>query len=224
MIKRSLILFIGLELLYIAAVRYVVFWGGFGELEQELWWSTIRLGSLVVLWVLFRNLLPAKQERRGVAWYYLLAGAVLCVVPFLVANWGYKYPLNWIFAATSFVVGFREELAYRVVLQTLLTRRIGFWLALGVSNVAFLFYHYGVQPFTLTSMLGLATFGLVMGLFYRLTGSFLLVALIHSIFDAITCFGPFLAEPLSGAWAVLITLMVLIFLILEVVMKPHADD
>lgn len=219
--KQSLILFVVLELAYIAAVRYVVFWGGFDQPEQELWWTGIRLVSLALLWVIFRGLLPEKKERGRVEWYYLLAGAVMCIGPVLVGNWDYKYPLNWIFAVTSFAVGFREEFAYRVVFQTLLTRRMGFWWALMVSNVGFTFYHYGVVPWSLTGVCGIAVFGLAMGILYRLTGSLILIALIHSIFDLIFCFSPFLSRPFPEVWEVMISLMVMGFLIFDVVTKPR---
>jgi membrane protease YdiL (CAAX protease family) len=202
----------------------VVFRGGFGETEQELIWTGIRVISLVVLWMLFRGLLPRKKDRGPIEWYYFLAGAVLCLGPVLVGNLDYHCPLNWIFAVTSLAVGFREEFAYRAVLQTLLVRRIGFGWGLAVSSIAFALYHIGVQPFNPTNALFLAVFGMAAGILYHLSGSLVFVAMLHSIYDAIFCFSPYLKDPFPEPWDCLLALLVSFFLIFEVMTKPRPAE
>jgi membrane protease YdiL (CAAX protease family) len=119
------------------------------------------------------------------------------LVPLLVGNWGLPASLSHLFAVTSLAVGVREELAYRGVLQTLLTGKFGFWTALILSNIVFVVYHYGAQPLTIWNVFQLFSFGCVLGVVFYLTQSLVLVAVLHALYDAIYCYTPLLSNPLS---------------------------
>jgi membrane protease YdiL (CAAX protease family) len=82
-----------------------------------------------------------------------------------------------------------------------------------LSNVAFVVYHYGVQPFTLTNILCLSLDGMIFGYVYYLSGSIVLVVLLHSIYDAIWSFSPFMVQPLPEPVAPVILLATLVGLV-----------
>jgi membrane protease YdiL (CAAX protease family) len=106
-----------------------------------------------------------------------------------------------VFASTSFVVGPREEIAYRAVLQNMLERRLGWIAALILSSVLFALYHYGYGgiPFTPRRFAELFFSGVGFGLLYRFSGSLLAVALLHSVEDVLWSLSPWLAVPLPAA-------------------------
>ena len=152
--KRSLLIFAVCELAYVAAAR-VLFFGFTGnEIHKELYWSLIRLFSAILILALFRKVFvtrsTAVSSSNPLQWLLPLG---ILLIPIVAGNPPMAFPENYVFAATSFVVGLREELAYRGVFQNLLRQRFGFWVSLLISNIVFVVYHYGVQPFTVLNIL-----------------------------------------------------------------------
>ncbi len=198
------------EIAYVVAVRWLV--GGFhgSESELEVAWSVLRVMSIVPLYWIFgytqRAGTPAKIPRAA-----FLSG-VIFIIPVLGGRMGLAIEDRTLFAATSVLVGIREELAYRGILQNLL-RRYGLWVSLLVSNVVFVLYHYGVQPFTVASVLQLFTIGLLLGFVYHLTGTLWFSIALHSIYDAIFAYTPLIAHPWPVMIAPVITGVVVVALV-----------
>jgi membrane protease YdiL (CAAX protease family) len=112
---------------------------------------------------------------------------------------------------TSFIVGFREELLYRAVILNLLQPRLGTTGAVACATSLFVAYHYGAQPFTWISITEIASISVLLGLVYVRTGSFITIATIHSVYDAIWFIGPVVKPALPDIWrpAFLISAMLL---------------
>ena len=199
------------ELIYIISVRILGAYYTGGLIEKEIYWTLLRLGSLVFLWRLLRNF-PAPPKPKASP---LTTGLIACLAlatPFLCGDLNEPINVAHVFAATSIVVGFREEFFYRGILQNFLRTRFLLPLTLLISNLLFLFYHYGVQPFTPTSILMMFFAGIVFGLAYELTGSLVLVALLHGAYDIAWAYSPYLAHPVSdyiGALVLFFTALIL---------------
>ena len=196
------------ELLYIASVRLLGAAYSGPAIPKELWWTLLRLLSLAFLFGLIRSAAPsASPTSRDLPAACL--GLPILLAPVLVADIGAAPEIALVFALTSVAVGFREELFYRGVLQRWLRERLGPLPTIAISNLVFLFYHWGVQPFTPANIVSMFFTGCVLGLLYEATGSLLFVGLLHALYDAIWMYSPFLPAPLpesvGAAVAVLVT-------------------
>lgn len=190
--NRLFVFFLICEVAYVTAVRILAHYFGGSMLHLEIWWTLIRLVSAFALTVVFLRLNdadPAKTERVP-ARCAIAAGMFLA--PVLVGNMGLVGADRYFFAATSVVVGLREELAYRGILQRFLTPRMGIAGSLFASNGFFVLYHWGIQPFTPHYVLQLFLCGMILGVVYHLTGSMVLVVALHAVYNAIDSFSPYL--------------------------------
>lgn len=211
--KRPLLVFFVCELAYLAVARTFAHTYSGDEVSKELWWSGIRLVSfLAMLWLFRETRQPQSGATPRITPLSLLACGMF-LAPVLAGNENLGRPLSWIFAATSLVVGLREELAYRAILQTQLRGRFGILPALLVSNVIFVLYHLGAQAFTPLNIWQMFAAGMIIGLAYEASGSLLLAVALHAIYDAIYCFTPLLRAPLpeiAGSIVLAMTLLALL--------------
>ena len=183
------------ELLYIASVRLLGAAYSGPAIPKELWWTLLRLLSLAFLFWLLRSSPPiVPPTRRDLPAACL--GLPILLAPVIVGNVGTTSEIALVFSLTSLAVGFREELFYRGVLQRWMRERMGILPSLALSNLLFLFYHWGVQPFTPANVVSMFFTGCVLGLLYEATGSLLFVGLLHAAYDAVWMYSPFLAEPM----------------------------
>src|SRR6266849_6215436 len=108
--------------------------------ERELLVTAVRAATIPIHWALFRDVIRSRVPRRGTRRHPLLACGIILVLlaPALTDEEGLAtLTLRLLFTATSVVIGVREELVYRGVLQNLLERRLGWIGAIAVSNVMF---------------------------------------------------------------------------------------
>lgn len=170
----------------------------------ELAVSAFRVATVVVYLGLFRDLIQSRVKNTPTLRHpFLVAGVVIVlVVPFLFRGWSPGGGLGSaiVFALTSIIVGLREEILYRAVFLNLLQPRIGIVGALLFSTVVFILYHYGAQPFTALWLTECACLSLLLGLIYIRSGSLLTVTAIHSLYDGIWFFGPYLNVPIAEIW------------------------
>lgn len=170
----------------------------------ELSVSAFRVVTIVVYWMLFRDLIGARPKALRTLYHPLFGASVLVamVVPLVFQGWppGGGIGTTVVFVLTSFIVGFREELLYRAVLLSLLQPRLGTVGALFCSTVLFVVYHYKAQPMTWLATTEIATMSILLGLTYIRCGSLGTVAVIHSVYDAIWFMGPLVKPALPDAW------------------------
>jgi membrane protease YdiL (CAAX protease family) len=170
----------------------------------ELAVSAFRVATIIVYWVLFRELIRARAKTPSSLQHPLLSAgiAVALAIPFLFQGWspGGGFGTAVVFALTGIVVGIREELLYRAVLLNLLQPRLGVVGALFCTTAIFIVYHYGALPINWTTFTEVSCMALLLGLIYLRSGSLFAVATIHSLYDGIWFFGPFLSSPLPDVW------------------------
>ncbi|WOO40969.1 CPBP family intramembrane glutamic endopeptidase [Rubellicoccus peritrichatus] len=202
----GLLVLIVIELLYIAATRYLlVIFNNVNDIELEAIRTVLRLTSALVTWLLFKDVAldairKGKLSLKGLAWQSslpLLAIILFLSIPVIIGNWNLNQDgTRLFFALSSFPVGLREELVYRGVLLTILTKRFGFITGLIISTIAFTFYHYGALPWTVFNIVQYVTAGVLLSALFWATKSLWLVIWIHTIYDAIWCYTPFLSPPM----------------------------
>ena len=172
--------------------------------ELELAISALRLVTAAAYWLLFRDLILSRPTRRSsLRSPLVLAGAaVVLAIPFLFRGWepGGGLGTALVFALTSIVVGLREELLYRAVLLNLLQPRVGLPGAVVLSTVLFLIYHYGALPVAALPIIEVTCMSFLLGIVYAYSGSLVFVAVLHSLYDGIWFFGPYLAAPMPDVW------------------------
>ena len=103
------------ELVYIVSGRILVAYHPGGPIEKEIYWTLLRLASLVFLWRLLRKYHAPERSKSGIVSTALISCLALCA-PILVCEIGDPIKVAHVFAATSMVVGFREEFFYRGIL------------------------------------------------------------------------------------------------------------
>ena len=208
------LLFCLCEVAYIAAVR--VFLANFhgDPVAVELGWTAIRCASILALLWLLKQSGGRFGALRKSDWSAVLAASLFLLAPVLVAADRLGSPLNHVYAATSLVVGLREELAYRGLLQRLLSDRFGFWPALLIATLCFTLFHIGVQPPEAYTFFQIAAAGLVLGLTYHLTKSIVAVAVLHALYDIIYAYSPILTPPFPEISGVLVFGVALLALLL----------
>jgi membrane protease YdiL (CAAX protease family) len=212
--NRLFLVFVVCELAYVASARLLARYYHGQQPAAELYWTALRAISAIVLWWIYRRAqtnAPASTRRISCADLPVIG---MLVAPIVTGTAVYGDSVRHLFAATSLVVGLREELAYRAVLQGFLRQRSGPWAALIVSNVAFVAYHYGVEPFEPAYVLQLLFVGLILGFVYEKSGSLGLVVMLHAAYDALWCYAPFVRQPLPYWGCVPIFALTLVALLL----------
>lgn len=165
-LRHPLVIFACVELIYIALVRVLVLNFNASFISLELAWTALRLLSLFVLLALFRSIIWRASDRRRFPAILIPISIAFLLIPLLVGHLGIPAPAKYIFAATSLVVGLREEIAYRGILQRLIFDRHGLLIAILASNVLFVFYHFGTQPITVWGVFQWFAAGTILGMIY----------------------------------------------------------
>jgi membrane protease YdiL (CAAX protease family) len=188
----------------------------------EIATTGFRAVTIVVYWLMSRDLILSRRARRGAYRGPLLVAAIgpVLLAPVLFGDASLPdLPTKLVFASTSIVVGVREEFFYRGIVQNILDRRAGWWMAIVISNALFTLYHYrafGVPPFTFPVIVGYFAVGSALGLIYLGTRSLVLVIAIHTVYDVLWALTPLIAHPGPFAWAVCLDVLGALLLLLWV--------
>jgi len=88
-----------------------------------------------------------------------------------------------VFALTTPVAAFREELFYRFILQDALERKMPPLAAVLLSSILFVMSHVGAQPMNFFSVVLLLSPGILLGVLYQRTRSLRLVVMLHLVIN-----------------------------------------
>ena len=178
------VLAISAELVYLAGRTWLLRHWPDG-ITQELAWNAWRLPFIAIYFWLFRELIfsgPARPVPRHPLLFFAIALSLVGVpVDPRSSDWGYRLVL----AFTSPIVGLREELIYRGIVQGFLERVIGPGRAIWMASAVFLAFHYGAQPFTPWNITSIFALGFILGVVYQRTRNLWLVAALHAAVDFI---------------------------------------
>lgn len=198
--SRALLVLVALEALYFLLTRWLISSGDPDSIGIEIARTLLRLLSAGAVWYFLSGVLekPRVGRWKTSVWGLLPVLAVACAlaVPVICGNWNLpEGETRFVFALASLAVGFREELVYRGVLQTLLEKKLGLRWAIVITTAVFAVYHYGAQPWTWFTVSQYIAFGVIFGLLYARTRSLWLVVSLHTLYDVIWCYTPLIENP-----------------------------
>jgi membrane protease YdiL (CAAX protease family) len=194
------VLALSAELIYLAGRTWLLRHWPAG-VAQELAWNAWRLPFIAIYLALFRSLIFAAPARPMPRHPLLLAAIALACVGIPIDPPSHDWNYRLVLAFTSPIVGVREELFYRGIVQGFLERAIGPLPALLVACAVFVAFHYGAQPFTASSVAWIFAVGFVLGVIYQRTQSIWLVAALHAAVDFVSPLVPQLPVPPGIAMA-----------------------
>ncbi len=169
------------------------------SLEAELIRTPLRLLTVFIYWKFYRDMFRSRPLSIGTLAKQPAIGAVLLFlsVPILVGDLSYMTPITkLVYAATSFVVALKEEVAFRALIQNLLARRFGSLAAILITTTLFTAFHIGSIPLVLFAYGQVVLAGLILGIVYARTQNLWFVVWLHTFYDALWSLTPVLHVPL----------------------------
>lgn len=212
-----------LQLLVIFEIIYVLFSTAFSLIYRndlfngEINRSIIRLISLLIYLYFFKTINKDNSKAHisiiNVV-FITLSLILLMLFPLLFQNSSFTGLLNFIWFASSFIVGFREEIFYRGFIQYSLSKSKSIIASILLTSLIFTSYHvifliWG-QWFTLVQIF---IWSLIIGIIYYKTKSIVFVSLIHGVYDAIPFVTPFNQSKLSYLHGLIILVLALFALV-----------
>lgn len=167
--------------------------------------TLLRVQTVTLDWYLFRGILQAPARRPDPLAAPVLAVAMLLMlsVPLLVPHAALPAPAAAFFALTSVIVGLKEEVLFRGIVQPLLQGRIGAMPAVALTSTLFTLWHIGAVPLTPVAAAEIFLSSVALGLVYLHTGNLLTVVLLHAAYDALYMLAPSAVQGEPQPWALL---------------------
>lgn len=202
-LRSRLLLLLAIEVAYFALTRLILARFPQFSVGAELLRTLLRFITCAAEAGLFRSLLlqPRSPSRSFVTPPLLIGVLLFLVTPVLVGQMGLRTPIAVFFAVTSLVVGLKEEILFRGVLQGLLHQKFGAVRAVALSTVLFVVYHVGSVPWNPFGYFVIVFASVLLGCIYARTGSLALVVALHAAFDAISALGPLPRGTVPLGWA-----------------------
>jgi hypothetical protein len=160
---------------------------------QEFIWTLWRLTFIGVYLWLFAGFLFSAVSVRTIPRHPLLLLAVVFSLAGVFNQPERSLDYQVALALTAPVVGLREEIFYRAIVQGFVARLAAPWIAIATSTAVFTAFHIGAQPMNIVSITGIAATGVILGAIYQRTQNLWLVAVLHALIDVAFAFGPSMA-------------------------------
>ena len=183
------------ECAYLAA-RTAVFSQYPDLMEREVALSLLRLASALACIALFPEILRGDAARRAPPLHPLLVAVVaidLLAMPLAGLSMAFNPPASLVLAATAPIVGLREEIFYRGILQEALVKRLGPFAGIALASVAFVLFHTGAQAMNANTIVSFAAAGVLLGVIYHRTRNIWLVVALHTLYDILAVMLPRMA-------------------------------
>lgn len=202
-LRNKLILAVIVELLYIVCSRYVT--SNFQEFtpNSEYLRTILRASSFIAYYYIFKDyILSFKPNYKFIkSPYFTLSLFLFLITPLLIGNLYFMGDYTRIlFAVTSIVVGLREELVFRVLIQNSLESKIGAIYAILITSLIFAAWHYGAIPNNWFAFGQVLINSIFLGVIYSATKSFILVVSLHAIYDALWSLTPVYSNVININW------------------------
>ncbi len=212
-----------LKLLITLEIIYVIFSTAFSLIycnnlfNGEINRSIIRFISLIIYLYFFKTINKNNSKSHiniTNVLFISLSLVLLMLYPLLFQKSNFSGLLSFIWFASSFIVGFREEIFYRGFVQYNINKSKGIILSIILTSLIFTLYHviffiWG-QWITLVQIF---IWSLVIGIIYYKTKSIVFVSLIHGVYDAIPFVTPFTQIKLPNLYGLLFLVLAFFALI-----------
>lgn len=140
---------IAVEVAYVILTRLVLARYWTYSLDAELIRTPLRVVAVLIYWTLLRKWFSSRElvPAEVLDFRLLVALALFLGVPILVGDLSFMTPkTRAIYAATSIIVAFKEEITFRALIQSLLAGRFGHLKAILCTTALFTAYHVGLFP------------------------------------------------------------------------------
>lgn len=202
-LRHKLILAVIVEAFYLVCSRYVS--SNFDEFSpnSEYLRTILRSFSVIAYYYIFKDyILSFKPTFKSVKSPYIIFSiSLFLITPLLVGNLYFMGDYTRVlFAVTSIVVGLREELVFRVLIQNGLESKIGALNAILITSLIFTIWHFGIIPNNWFAFGQVFINSIFLGLIYSATKSFILVVSLHAIYDALWSLTPVYENVVHYNW------------------------
>ncbi len=160
---------------------------------SELFKTLFRLPTLIVYIFVYRKYFIQTDKINNDLKHWALAISVilLFLFPFLFSKSGFTGQLRLLWFSTSFIIGFREEIFYRGIIQNSLNKTLRIIPTLLLTSLIFTFYHvYIFLQGSWIDLLEIFTWSIVAGLIYYKQRNIIFISIIHGVYDAIPFITP----------------------------------
>jgi len=227
-IRKTWIVLLATEAMYIIASTALSIIFKDSPFYSELYKAILRIASLIVYSIFFRKsfILENKINRKFNNFYFIaiIASLFLFSFPFLFGKSGFTGNLRILWFLSSFIVGFREEIFYRGIVQTSLNKKYSIKVTLIMTSILFLLYH--VYVFIYGSWIDLVeifTWSLIIGIIYLKVRSIIIVSLIHGFYDAIPFITPVLLKGIKYEVGILLLVLSLLIVTIPFISKGRKE-
>ncbi len=214
--KKALIILIIAEIIYVVISTFLSF--SPDVLMGEVFRNIARVFSIIILsyfyFLYFKDSFKAKKENRSHLILYLLSLVALFLFPITIKTDGLEgNSTKILFALTSFIVGVREELFYRAIVQNSLSKKMKKFGSVILTSIFFTFYHlsYFIN-LDFIAIVEAFLVGIVIGVIYYNMRSLLMVIMIHSFYDVLWSFVPII--PFLPDYVAIVLLIISVSLII----------
>jgi membrane protease YdiL (CAAX protease family) len=197
--ERSIwLLIISVEVVFVGLTRIALSHYSIYSQEAELIRTAFRLIAVLIYWILLREFIVSKKlaSTDFLQFRFIFACVIFLSVPLLVGDLSFMGPgTKAVFAATSIIVAFKEEITFRALIQNFMAKRLGNWPAILFTTALFTAYHIGVIPLEFFAYGEVVFASLLLGLIYVRTQNLWLVIWLHAIYDALWSLTPIADGP-----------------------------
>ena len=169
---------------YMAASRWA-FWSLGHGITSEFWRTGIRTAAALCLYLFFKKTLFSRTPEQDFWRSPIAVASLVFMVLAGLAPMSLQEPtsVQWVFIATSLMVGVHEEFLFRGLLLNWFEKRMGTGLAIVVTVSLFCLFHLGLRGLYFPVYLEIFMAGVVLSAAYLLSGSLWLVVLLHAGYD-----------------------------------------
>lgn len=211
---------ISIEFVYVVFSTIISVLFGNDLVRSELVRTFIRIVTLAIYSSIYFKIekikikMVIKKEERVLL---ILSIAILMIFPFLFMKNENDLGIKILWFLSSFIVGFREEIFYRGFIQNELGKRMKLIPTILLTSVIFTSYHVVYFYWGLwVTLIQVILWSIFIGFVYYITNNIILVALVHSFYDAIPFITPIKRINISYIYGLIFTMISIALLLVLV--------
>ncbi len=191
--SKILVAIISIELIYILIARIITSIYGAYTFEAEIYRSINRFFIFLIVLYFFKNLIfQNKVNANNFTNPILIFALMLFLAIPVLESYMDLVTTNFkiLFAFASIFVALHEEIVYRGVIQNFLLQKYSPIQSILITSIIFTIYHIGAIDWYINLYIQVFLASIILGFIYYKTNSFVLVVILHTLYDALVVFTP----------------------------------
>jgi len=227
--KRKIwIILIVTEIIYILSATALSVKFKESPFYSELYKTIFRIVSLIIYSIIFKKsfilenrIIPRSKYKSSLI---VVAVLFLFSFPVLFGKSGFTRPLRILWFLSSFIVGFREEIFYRGIIQTSLNKKYNIIVTIIFTSIIFMLYHVYVFIYgSWIDLIEIFIWSFVIGIIYFKIRSIIIVSVIHGLYDAIPFITPVFLKSVNYKIGILLLVFSLFLVAIPVLGKNRKE-